>query len=139
MEIIMVKIGRLFIFCLSLIMLLGGDALIAQEGLLDGMVFIGQYRVKHTRSAKEDELSFMNGEFNSVYYSQKGFRNAAYTATAEGGEIHFTTETESLKKGKIKWRGIVDGDSIEVNYHLSKMGWLSNTETDYLFQGTLKK
>jgi hypothetical protein len=96
-------------------MLLGGDALIAQEGLLDGMVFIGQYRVKHTRSAKEDELGFMNGEFNSVYYSQKGFRNSAYTATAEGGKIHFTTETESSKKGKIKWRGIVDGDSIEVN------------------------
>lgn len=135
----MVKIGRLFLFCLSLIILFGGDALIAQEGLLDGMVFIGQYRVKHTRSAKEDELSFMNGEFQSVHYSQKGFRNAAYKATTEEGKIHFTTETESPKKGKIKWRGIVDGDSIEVNYHLSKMGWLSNTETDYLFQGTLKK
>ena len=54
-------------------------------------------------------------------------------------KIHFETETVSPKQGRIKWRGIVHGDSIEVNYHWSKKGWLSNTEKDYLFQGTLKK
>jgi hypothetical protein len=136
----MLKTGHLFLFSLSIIILFGGDGLNAQEGLLDGKVFIGQYRVKHTRSTKKkDEISFINGEFHSDYYSQKGFEDASYIARAEEGKIHFETETASPKQGKIKWRGIVDGDSIEVNYHWSKKGWLSNTEKDYLFQGTLKK
>ena len=135
----MLKTGRLFLFSLSLIILFSGDDLIAQEGLLDGKVFIGQYRVKHTRSTKKDEISFINGEFHLEYYSQKGFEDASYIARTEEGKIHFETETVSPKQGRIKWRGIVHGDSIEVNYHWSKKGWLSNTEKDYLFQGTLKK
>ena len=135
----MFKTGRLFLFSLSLIILFSSDVLIAQEGLLDGKVFIGQSKVKHRRAVKEDELRFLNGEFRSNNYSQKGFGDAAYIARAEDDKIYFETETVSPKKGKINWRGIVDGDSIEVSYHLSKKGWLSNTEKDYVFEGRLKK
>jgi len=43
---------------------------------------------------------------------------------------------EGLLYGKIKWSGIVHGDSIEVNYRWSKEVWHSDTEKDYSFNGT---
>jgi hypothetical protein len=110
----------------------------AQEGLLDGKVFVGQYREKHKSAAKEDGLRFFDGEFHSLGYGQRGFSKGVYLARAEKDRIYFEAETVSAKQGKIKWRGIVQGDSIEVNYHWSKKGWLSDTEKDYSFKGTLK-
>jgi hypothetical protein len=135
----MFKIYQLFLFTLSLVILFGISSVIAQEGLLDGKIFVGQYREKHKRAVKEDELRFINGEFHSIAYGQRGFTEGAYKARAENDKIHFEAETVSPKRGNIKWRGIVHGDSIEVNYQWSKKGWLSNTEKDYSFNGTLKK
>jgi hypothetical protein len=135
----MVKIGQLFLFTLSLVIMFGITIVIAQEGLLDGKVFVGQYREKHKRAVKEDELRFLNGEFHSFGYGQRGFNEAVYTARAEEDKIYFEAETMNPKQGKIKWRGIVHGDSIKVNYRWSKKGWLSDTEKDYSFNGTLKK
>jgi len=135
----MSKICQLFFFTLSLIILFSMTIVIAQEGLLDGKVFVGQSREKHKRAVKEDELRFMDGVFHSIGYGQKGFNEGVYTARAEEDKIYFEAETVNPKQGKIKWRGIVHGDSIEVNYHWSKKGWLSDTEKDYSFNGTLKK
>jgi hypothetical protein len=111
----------------------------SQEGILDGKVFVGQYRENHKRAVKEDELRFMNGDFHSIVYGQKGFNEGMYKARAEEDKIYFEAETVSPKRGKIKWLGIIHGDSIEVKYHWSKKGWLSDTEKDYSFKGTLKK
>lgn len=133
------KTCQLFLFILTLVVLFSFTNVIAQEGLLDGKVFVGQSIEKHKRAVKEDELKFINGEFYSVVYSQKGFNKAVYAARSEEGKIYFESETVNPKQSKITWRGIVHGDSIEVNYHLSKKGWLSSTEKDYSFKGTLKK
>jgi len=109
------------------------------HALLDGKVFVGQSKEKHKRAVKEDELRFMNGEFQSIGYGQKGFNEGVYAARAEEDKIYFEAETVNPKQGKIKWSGIVHGDSIEVNYRWSKKGWLSDTEKDYSFNRTLKK
>ena len=131
---------QFFLITLSLSILFSVTMVIAQEGLLDGKVFVGQYREKHKRGAvKEDELRFMNSEFHSIVYGQRGFNEGVYTARAEADKIYFEAETVNPKQGKIKWRGIVHGDSIEVNYSWSKKGWLSDTVKDYSFKGTLKK
>jgi len=135
----MFKICQLFLFTLSLVILFNITIVIAQEGLLDGKVFVGQSREKHKRAVKEDELRFMNGKFHSTGYSQRGFNEGVYAARAEEDKIYFEAETVNPKQGKIKWSGIVHGDSIEVNYRWSKKGWLSDTEKDYSFNGTLKK
>jgi hypothetical protein len=119
--------------------MIGNRIVIAQEGLLDGKVFIGQYREKHKSDVKEDELRFMNGEFHSIGYGQKGFNEGVYIARSEEDKIYFEAETVSPKQGKIIWRGVVYGDSIEVNYHWSKRGWLNDTEKDFSFNGKLKK
>ena len=133
------RICQLFFFTLGLVTMFGITIVIAQEGLLDGKVFVGQYREKHKRAVKEDELRFLDGEFHSIGYGQKGFNKAVYSARTEEDKIYFDVETVSPKQGKINWSGIVHGDSIEVNYRWSKKGWLSNTEKDYSFSGTLEK
>ena len=135
----MFKICQLFLFTLSLVILFSVTIVIAQEGLLYGKVFVGQSKEKHKRAVKEDELRFMNGEFQSIGYGQRGFNEGVYAARAEEDKIYFEAETVNPKQGKIKWSGIVHGDSIEVNYRWSKKGWLSDTEKDYSFNGTLKK
>jgi hypothetical protein len=133
------KICQLLLFTISLVILFTITIVIAQEGLLDGKVFVGQSVEKHRRDIKEDELRFMDGKFHSIVYGQKGFSEGVYTARAEEDKIYFEAENVNPKQGKIKWSGIVHGDSIEVNYHWSKKGWLSDTEKDYSFNGTLKK
>jgi len=136
---IRVKKRRELFFTLSLVIVFSTTIAVAQEGQLDGKVFIGQYREKHKRAFKKDELRFMNGEFHSTGYGQKGFNGGMYKAKTVADKIYFTAETVSSKQGKIIWRGIIYGDSIEVNYQWSKKGWLSDTQKDYLFSGTLKK
>ena len=135
----MVKICQLFFFTLGLLIMFSITIVIAQEGILDGKNFVGQYRENHKRNFKEDELRFFNGNFHSIAYGQRGFNEGVYKARVEKDEIYFEAETVSPKQGKIIWRGIVHEDAIEVNFHWSKKGWLSNTEKDYSFSGTLKK
>ena len=131
-----VKKRIVLIFTISLAIVFNTMIAVAQEGPLDGKVFIGQYREKHKRSVKEDELKFLKGEFHSIGYGQRGFNGGAYKAETVAGKIYFEAETVSSKQGKIIWQGIIDGDSIEVNYQWSKKGWLSDTQNDYLFSGT---
>ena len=135
---ITVKKRRGLFFTLSLVIVFSTTIAVAQEGQLDGKVFIGQYREKHKRVVKEDELRFMNGEFHSTGYGQRGFNEGVYKARAEEDWIYFEAETVSPKQGKIIWRGFVHGESIEVNYHWSKKGWFTSTEKEYSFKGTLK-
>ena len=135
----MVQISKLSFFSLSLVITFGIACVIAQEGQLDGKVFVGQYRENHKKAIKEDNLSFINGEFYSVGYGQRGFEKGVYVARVEEDKIYFEAETVSPKRGKIEWRGIVHGDSIEVKYRWSKKGWLSDTVKDFSFNGTLKQ
>ncbi len=127
------KICQVFLFILSLGILFSMPLAIAQEALLDGKAFVGKYREKHKRVVKVDELRFIGGKFHSIVYGQRGFTEGVYTAKAETDKIFFEAETLSPKKGKIKWRGIVHGESIEVNYRWSKKGWLSDTIKYYSF------
>jgi len=46
----MFKICQLFLFTLSLVILFSVTIVIAQEGLLDGKVFVGQSKEKHKKS-----------------------------------------------------------------------------------------
>ena len=70
----MLRICRLFLIIPGIVILFSMTIVIAQECLLDGKVFVGQYREKNKRRAvKEDELRFMNSEFHSIVYDQRGF------------------------------------------------------------------
>jgi hypothetical protein len=133
------KICQLLLFTLGLVIIFSITIVSAQEGLLDGKAFVGQSIEKHRRAVTEDELRFMNGQFYSFVYGQRGFNEGLYTARTEADKIYFEAENVNPKQGNIKWRGIVHGDAIEVNYRWTKKGWLNDTEKDYSFNGTLKK
>jgi hypothetical protein len=135
----MVKIYKLSFFSFSLVILFGITMVIAQDGPLDGKVFVGQYLENHKKAVKEDKISFINGEFYSVAYGQRGFEKGMYVTRVEEDKIYFEAETVSPKRGKIEWRGFVHGDSIEVKYRWSKKGWLSDTVKDFSFNGILKQ
>ena len=75
------KICPLLLFTLSLVILFSITSVIAQEGLLDGKVFVGQSIEKHRKAVKEDELRFMNGKFHSISYGQRGFNEGAVSYT----------------------------------------------------------
>jgi hypothetical protein len=110
----------------------------AQEGLLDGKVFVGQYTENHINDVKEDELSFENSEFHSIAYARRGFTGGPYRSVAKQDKIYFEVETVSPKQGTIKWQGVVQGDAIKVNYIWRKKGWLADSVRDYSFEGSLK-
>jgi len=133
------NIFRLITSFLSLAILFNTAVCLAQGGLLDGNVYVGQSREKHKRAVKEDELRFLDGKFHSIRYGQRGFNEGMYSAKAMEHTIYFEAETLSPKQGKIKWYGVIHGDSIEVNYRWSKKGWLSDIEKNYSFNGILKK
>jgi hypothetical protein len=135
----MFKIRLLFFFAFSFVFFFSISIVIAQEDILEGKVFVGQYRENHKKPVKEDELRFMNGEFHSVRYDQRGFNGGVYTARVEEDKIYFEAETVNPKQGKIKWRGTVHGETIKVSYRWRKKGWFSDTEKEYTFNGTLKK
>jgi len=135
----MLKLYPSFLFALSVLVLLSMTTAIAQEGLLDGKIFVGQARERHIKKVNDDELKFVKGEFYSSFYAQRGFSEGVYTAREEADKIYFEAETMNPKQGNIKWRGVVRGDSIDVNFQWRKKGWLSNTEIDYSFSGELKK
>ena len=75
------KICQLLFFTLSLVILFSITIVIAQEGLIDGKVFVGQSIEKHRKAVKEDELRFMNGKFHSIGFGQRGFNEGVYTAS----------------------------------------------------------
>ena len=133
------KICLSFFLPLCLIFMFGLAVGLAQEDLLGGKIFVGQSREKHKSAAKDDEIRFLNGTFNSINYGQKGFNTGVYTARVESDKIYFEAVTVNPKNGKIQWHGIVNGDSIEMNFLWKKKGWLSDTERHYTFNGTLKK
>jgi hypothetical protein len=134
----MLKTCRFLFLPLGLVLVFSITAGLAQEDLLDGKIFVGQSREKHKRTVNEDEIRFLNGTFHSISYGQKGFNVGVYTARAEEDKIYFEADTVSQKNGKIQWDGIVNGDSIKMNFRWRKKGWLSDTERHYTFIGTLK-
>ena len=129
----------LFLFALCFGILFSIPFATAQEGILDGKIFIGFFKENHKGISKEDELGFLDGHFYSNGYVQKGYSRGVYTAESKKNKIYFEAETMSLKQGLIKWRGVVDGDTIEVTYQWIKKGWFSDKQKDYSFQGTLKR
>jgi hypothetical protein len=133
------RCNLVFSLALSLVILYGAPWARAQEGLLDGRDFVGESREIHVRTARNEEIKFVNGELEAILWAGKDFKAGAYTAAYEKDAIVFEAETTSPKKGTIKWRGIVRGDAIEVNYQWHQKGWLSDTVRDYAFKGSQKK
>jgi len=88
----------------------------AGQGPLDGKTFVVETGEKGKSGGDKDTLTFKDGNFHSVGCDQYGFGDGSYTAIVNGDSIRFEAVTTSPTKGKMTWKGTVQGDKIEVGY-----------------------
>ncbi len=88
----------------------------AGQGPLDGKTFVVETGEKGKSGGDKDTLTFRDGNFRSAGCDQYGFGDGAYTSTVNGDAIQFEAVTTSPTKGKMTWKGTVQGDKIEVVY-----------------------
>ncbi len=89
---------------------------VAGQGSLDGKTFVVETGEKGKSGVDKDTLTFKDGNFRSAGCDQYGFGDGAYTSTVNGDSIRFEAVTTSPTKGKMTWKGTVQGDKIEVGY-----------------------
>jgi hypothetical protein len=88
----------------------------AGQGPLDGKTFVVETGEKGKGGGDKDTLIFKDGTFRSTGCDRYGFGEGAYTSTVNGDSIQFEAITTSPTKGKMTWKGTVQGDKIEVGY-----------------------
>ena len=88
----------------------------AGQGSLDGKTFAVETGEKGKSGGDKDTLTFKDGNFRSAGCDRYGFGDGAYTSTVNGDAIQFEAVTTSPTKGKMTWKGTVNGDKIAVSY-----------------------
>jgi hypothetical protein len=90
----------------------GAAPALAVDGSLDGMTFIGETGVVGEKGDPE-EFVFADGDFDPLACHQWGFDATPYTETeTEDGDIHFVAEHTNEDGDRMRWEGIVAGDSL---------------------------
>ena len=112
---------------------------VATAHILDGKKFKGPTGEKGKKVHHVDVLSFSDGKFTSSECFQYGFSGGPYTTTVEADSIHFHAETISPTHGKMVWKGVLKGDTLEVTYTWTKERWFWTTFREYWFKGSLVK
>jgi len=111
----------------------------AQSGSLDGKVFVAEAGEKgKAADERGDLISFASGTFHSSACDKYGFQKADYRS-ADGKA--FDAETTSEKDGRIVWKGVVQGDSIEGTFVHYPKAWLLNPNpapVEHWFKGKAK-
>ena len=111
-----------------------------EEGILDGMVFIGHVGPKGGVADDVDEIYFQNGQFNSRSCIKYGFESAPYVVSQDGNVISFKAVTHSTKHGQIVWEGTVTGEEMEATSIWTKKRWYwFDAYEEFWLKGSLKK
>ena len=117
------RIGPCVQRCLSLLAIVlcvglfsvPGDVF-AGQGPLDGKTFVVESIEKGKTGGDKDTITFRDGNFHSMNCDKYGFGGGTYTSATEGDTIRFEAVTSSPTKGKMTWKGTVQGDKIDVGY-----------------------
>ena len=80
---------------------------------LDGRRFDGVVLERGKTSGDADTLIFERGRFRSTACDRYEYGDGPYSATVQGGTVSFTAETESPKYGKLRWKGVVNGERLD--------------------------
>ena len=80
---------------------------------LDGKTFHGIVLECGKTAGDADTLIFEGGRFRSTACDRYGYGDGPYSASADGAAISFEAETESVKYGKLRWRGVVRGARLD--------------------------
>lgn len=114
----------------------------AQATTLDGKVFVADAGEKgKDADEKGDIITFKDGKFHSSSCDQYGYGKGNYKSAAQGDAITFEAETTSDKDGRLAWKGVVRGDTIEGTFtHYRKGGFFNPNPApiDHWFRGKAK-
>lgn len=94
----------------------------AQTGPLDGRRFDGVFLPRGKTSGDADTLLFQGGRFHSKACDRYGYTDAPYRVAPAGDAIAFEAETESPKYGRLVWRGVVRGDTLNATATMVREG-----------------
>ncbi len=137
---------RYFISIASFAALLAAPLIItpavAQTAPLDGKVFVADAGEKgKAADEKGDVITFKDGKFHSSACDQYGYGKGNYKSTAQADGISFEAETTSEKDGKLVWKGVVRGDTIDGTFiHYRKGGFFNSNPApiEHWFKGKAK-
>jgi hypothetical protein len=114
----------------------------ARAATLDGKAFVADLGEKgKAPDAKDDVITFKEGNFHSAACDQFGYSQGGYTATPQGDAIAFEAQTQSEKDGRLTWKGTVRGDTIEGTFVHYRKGWMLNPNPEpieHWFKGKVK-
>ncbi len=115
---------------------------VAQTATLDGKVFVADAGEKgKAADEKGDVITFKDGKFHSSACDQYGYGKGNYKSTAQADGISFEAETTSEKDGKLVWKGVVRGDTIDGTFiHYRKGGFFNSNPApiEHWFKGKAK-
>jgi hypothetical protein len=104
---------------------------------LDGKIFFVRTGEMGKDADHDDYLIFRNGMFVSSGCVEQKFGTSAYSADADGGEIHFRARTVSPTHGAMIWEGTVRGDAVEATARWIDKRWYWTIDRMYWFRGQL--
>lgn len=111
----------------------------AQVAPLDGKTFVADAGLKgKDADEKGDIITFKDGKFHSSFCDQYGYGKGNYKSTAQGDAISFEAETTSEKDGRLVWKGLVRGDTVEGTFiHYRKGGFFNSNPAplEHWFKG----
>ncbi len=129
-------------FAALLALLLVSPTAAAQASTLDGKVFVADAGEKgKDADEKGDIITFKDGKFHSSSCDQYGYGKGNYKSAAQGDAITFEAETTSDKDGRLAWKGVVRGDTIEgIFTHYRKGGFFNPNPApiEHWFRGKAK-
>ena len=126
----------LVVFAAVVLTLLAWGAVASGAGYLDGRTFTGETGEKGKTTGDAETFVFKDNTFDPLDCHKYGFSAAPYTTKEEGGRIRFEAETKSPKEGSMRWKGVVQGETLAGSMIWTKDGQAPIT---YWFKGTLKK
>ncbi len=109
---------------------------LSKKGALDGMQFKGVTGEQGKGEDHEDTISFKDGVFRSLDCEGWGFGSAHYDVEKIGDSYHFTATLLSSERGRLEWRGIINGDTAEATFHWRHERWYWDIDRQYWFKGT---
>jgi len=115
---------------------------VASAGSIEGKTFLIKGGETGAKMDQDDMLTFIDGKFHSTGCDPYGFGDGMYTVGGDGNATTFDAETLSEKEGRMKWHGVVAGDSIEGTFTwYKKPKWyriFGKDTVEYSYTGKLK-
>lgn len=102
---------------------------------LENMRFVGEWTYEWETEPVEGLLIFEDGEFVSRGCLEWGYEPAPYYVRRDDEGLHFHARLPNPDHGTMWFRGVFDGEQLQVDVHWRKERWYWTLEQEYRFTG----